>query len=156
MTSPQPTRAAQSDGGTAPADLTPKVYTPTTPLGKVSSTTLPTEGVSASGSCNRSLRPRLKNINYSEQDSNVLELGCKMHQGKFKCESPKGLLRGRKPWGAIKKMLGRKDHTLQRVQQKMGLLQIKAKYADTVSSHKLINERLDKIDKCHLPLPTEL
>ena len=77
-------------------------------------------------------------------------------QGKFKCEAPKGFLGGKKTWGAIKKMLGWKEHSLQRVQQEIGLLEIKTKYADTTSSRKLINERLDRIDKHHLPPTTDL
>ena len=77
-------------------------------------------------------------------------------QGKFKCEAPKGFLGGKKSWGAIKNMLGRKEHSLQHVQQQIGLLEIKAKYADTTSSRKLINERLDRIDRHHLPPTTDL
>ena len=93
-------------------------------------------------------------MNYSELET----INAAMRPGKFKCETPKtsGFLKHRKPWGVLKNMLGRKDHSLDLVKFEMGRLEIKAKWADSVSSRKTINERLDKIDKCHLPSPAEL
>ena len=53
-------------------------------------------------------------------------------------------------------MLGRRDHSLQEVQKQVGLLEIKARYADSTSSRKLINDRLDKIDRHHVSPTTDL
>ena len=146
----QPDRPIQSDGDTAaPAEPTIRVYTPSNPPERVSLATLPGE----QSSTTRVLRPRSKPVNYSEIET----ISAVMRPGKFKCETAGGLgaLRRRRPWGTLKGMLGRKDHSLSLVNFEMGRLEIKARWADTISSRKDINERLDRIDGRHLPPPTD-
>ena len=76
-------------------------------------------------------------------------------KGKFNSETPKSFLKSNKTLGAIRKMLGRREHSLLNVEQQVGLLEIRAKYADAESSRKLINERLDRVDRHHLSPTTD-
>ena len=92
-------------------------------------------------------------MNYFE-DSNLLSFYSKM-KGKFNSETPKSFLKSNKTLGAIRKMLGRREHSLLNVEQQVGLLEIRAKYADAESSRKLINERLDRVDRHHLSPTTD-
>ena len=76
-------------------------------------------------------------------------------KGKFSSETPKSFIKSNKTLGAVRKMLGRKDHSLLNIERQVGLLEITAKYADAESSRKLINQRLDRVDKHHLSPTTD-
>ena len=70
-------------------------------------------------------------------------------KGKFSRETPRSFIKSNKTLGAVRKMVGRRDHSLLNIERQVGLLEITAKYADIESSRKLIKQRLDRVDKHH-------
>ena len=74
----------------------------------------------------------------------------------FNSEKKGSFKRHSKTLESVRRMLGRKDYSLSNVERQVGLLNITAKYASVESSRQLIQQRLNRVDRHHLPPTSEI